>query len=349
LQSDNQKELILLELHSLKAYIKRLFHVLYRIKEYQQGNKILRQDLSDCIHKTCVFMSKNLYKNTSEPVHQLLSLDEIEQKIDAIIYQMRTLVELDLDSDYHHCLSVKVINQFYEMSHSMHVTLDEGNKLHIQLPRTSIIEIKKVKLCHESFIHSQIPCFYLPMKNIFNVPEHHKFFVSLDKRRHKIYERNLRDGHKHVSLKEYELALNKFLKAVKLKETAQGLTLIGWVHSLLGNITDAKSYCLKAIKKDPELGDPYNDFGSYLLTEGKFCECFKWFHLAKKAKRYLNREFPYINSGRAYIHQRKYHEALKEFNHALKYVPYQKELRRTILKLKTYMEQDDKEQPLNIN
>jgi Tfp pilus assembly protein PilF len=85
--------------------------------------------------------------------------------------------------------------------------------------------------------------------------------------------------------------------------------------------------------------------GSYLLLEGKITECFEWFNLAKKAKYYVNREFPYINSGKAYLMEKKYGQALDEFNQALRYVPYQKELVKTIRKLKGLMKNKESENP----
>jgi len=112
------------------------------------------------------------------------------------------------------------------------------------------------------------------------------------------------------------------------------LTLIGWVYSILGNSEQAKNSCLRAIQVNPEYGPAYNDLGSYLLAEGEINESFKWFDLAKKAPIYHNREYPYINAGRAYMIKKDYKMALVEFNTALTLAPFHQELQQTIDRLK---------------
>lgn len=96
----------------------------------------------------------------------------------------------------------------------------------------------------------------------------------------------------------------------------------------------AKSYCLKAIQKDPDYGPPYNDMGTYLLDENHVKESLKWFALAKKCSNYQNREYPYINSGRAYMALQQFDKALEEFSQALAYAPLHEELHETVKKLK---------------
>ena len=109
----------------------------------------------------------------------------------------------------------------------------------------------------------------------------------------------------------------------------------------MGDFTKAKEFCFEAIKKDPDYGNPYNDIGSYLLSEGKIKESFSWFALAKKAKYYLNREFPYINAAKAHLMQQNYRGALNEFMEALILVPYHKELQKTVNRLKSFVYKKD--------
>lgn len=107
-----------------------------------------------------------------------------------------------------------------------------------------------------------------------------------------------------------------------------------WTYSLENQFETAKNFCLKAIKIDPAYGAPYNDLGSYLLSEGQVQESLKWFELAKNSRNYQNREYPYINSGRAYMNLRNYKAALEEFSMALTLVPQNEELHQTVQRLK---------------
>lgn len=180
-----------------------------------------------------------------------------------------------------------------------------------------------------------IPLFKLDKKNIIRFESNGLGSIgSLEWQRDKKYDQLMHEGHEAVFDKDYEKALDKFTKALNYKETAEILTLVGWVHSLNGKLDKAKSYCLKAIQKDEDYGPPYNDLGTYLLTEGQTEESIKWFELAKKAVNYQNREYPYINSGRAYMTLKNLPKALEEFSKALTLAPYHEELHNTVERLK---------------
>lgn len=158
--------------------------------------------------------------------------------------------------------------------------------------------------------------------------------LVVDQQREKRYEAMIQEGHEAIFHKDYAKALEAFLKAQNYIEKAEVLTLIGWAHSLVGQMEKAKSYCLKAIQKDPDYGPPYNDLGSYLLAEGQVEESLKWFDLAKRAINYQNREYPYINSGRAFMTKKDLNRALEEFSKALTLAPYHEDLHKTVEKLK---------------
>ena len=145
-------------------------------------------------------------------------------------------------------------------------------------------------------------------------------------------------GHECVFEKKYSNALVFFEKARRLHETAEVLTLIGWVYSLLDNLDRGKKFCLKAIEIDPDYGPAYNDIGSYLLQEGDVSESIRWFNLAKNAPIYQNKEYPYINMGRALLMQKKYRQALDEFKEAKELAPHQRQIAETIKKVESLME-----------
>lgn len=177
--------------------------------------------------------------------------------------------------------------------------------------------------------------FRLPLEAVKEFSRHSLSSVdSLEWQREKKYEEFLHLGHEAIYHKDHAKALELFNKSRNYRETAEILTLIGWTHSLLAQNEKAKSYCLKAIKIDPDYGPPYNDLGSYLLSEGQIDESLKWFELAKKAPHYQNREYPYINSGRAFMAKKDLTQALEEFSKALTLAPYHEDLHKTVEKLK---------------
>ena len=149
-------------------------------------------------------------------------------------------------------------------------------------------------------------------------------------------------GHECVFEKKYSNALVFFERSRRLHESAEILTLIGWVYSLLNNLERGKKFCLKAIEVDPDYGPAYNDIGSYLLQEGDISESIRWFNLAKNAPIYHNKEYPYINMGRAFLMQKKYQQALDEFKVAKKLAPHQKQITETIKKVESLLAPTEK-------
>lgn len=177
--------------------------------------------------------------------------------------------------------------------------------------------------------------FYLNIDDVIKACDHQLSPLEVvDQQRIKRYEEMVKEGHEAVFHKDHARALEAFTKAFNYRDSAEVLTLLGWAHSLLGQLDKAKSYCLKAIQKDPDYGPPYNDLGSYLLAEGQIEESLKWFDLAKRSLNYQNREYPYINSGRAYMTKKDLNRALEEFSKALTLAPYHDDLHKTVEKLK---------------
>ena len=187
----------------------------------------------------------------------------------------------------------------------------------------------------------ELPFFFLKLETVQNaISQKQGEITCLEWQRNKKYQDLIQEGHEAIFKKHHEKALGLFKKALNYIETAEALTLIGWSFSLLKNLDEAKSYCMKAISLDPNYGPPYNDLGSYLLSEGQVGESLKWFELAKKAVNYQNREYPYINAGRAYMSRNEYDLALSEFSKALTLAPFHEELHITVEKLKRSLKKD---------
>jgi Tfp pilus assembly protein PilF len=177
--------------------------------------------------------------------------------------------------------------------------------------------------------------FQLPLQSVYSMQgEALGTLRMLEQQREKKYQQMIHEGHEGIFHKDYPKALEAFQKALNYQESAEILTLIGWTQSLMGQLEKAKAYCLRAIQKDPDYGPPYNDLGSYFLTEGQIDESLKWFEMAKKSLHYQNREYPYINSGRAFMTKKDLPRALDEFSKALTIAPYHEDLHKTVEKLK---------------
>jgi Tfp pilus assembly protein PilF len=324
----NIRNLLLGELYSAQAYIERLFHATIDIsglthhpdmkkishKLYRDLNQLLTKDLlqAEFVNSTVVLFS---------PI-------QIRKKVMSSSKMMEVLLQLDFDQANTVSIVIDYINFIYDHSLALHLFCEENSQLEVQFPRVNLLEMDEGD-------EDELPFFSLPKEKILSLEkENNKSISSLEWQREIKYEKLIQNGHEEIFNKKYDLALGYFQKAQNYKETAEVFTLIGWALSLLGKNEEAKTYCLRAIKKNPDYGPSYNDLGTYLLAENQVDESLKWFQLAKKAINYQNREYPYINAGRAYIAKNEYAKALEEFRAAITLAPYHEELHETIEKLK---------------
>ena len=118
-----------------------------------------------------------------------------------------------------------------------------------------------------------------------------------------------------------EDAIFYYHKSLEIEETAEGYTFLGWAYSNTGRYEEAIKHCRQAIEIDPEFGNPYNDIGSYHIELDRLDEAEVWLMRAKKAKRYENREFPFINMGRLYELRGLWPLALTEYAEAAQINP----------------------------
>jgi len=238
------------------------------------------------------------------------------------------LLKMNLHTEYLIKTVTKLINLIYQYAQLLHEEILKKTNLTIDYPRVNLTQMK------EPTQKRAVPLFFLDDQSL-QIDEFQTPVFSLDFRRIDRCTELIKDGHQKIFEKKYPEALELFLKAANYNATAEVLTLIGWSYSLTGNIPKAREYCLKAIKIDPDFGPPYNDMGNYLLTENRLDESLKWFDLAKKCRNYQHREYPFINAGKAYINKKEFEKALMEFEKALTFTPYNKELTETINRLKS--------------
>jgi tetratricopeptide (TPR) repeat protein len=116
---------------------------------------------------------------------------------------------------------------------------------------------------------------------------------------------------------DYDRAIELYRRSIAAYPTAEAHTFLGWVYSFQDRYDEAIEECLKAIRVDPEFGNPYNDIGSYLLARGDRFNCVRWFRRAIRAPRYEARAFPHFNLGRVYEHRGRLLEAARHYGLAL--------------------------------
>jgi Tfp pilus assembly protein PilF len=340
------QNILLAELYSASAYLDRLFHALLHVTNLAHGQHCRRLG-KELNYDVSSFLQDEILKSTFESEHQTEDdLKVVRLKMTQAKSLMESTIKLGFNHEAMIDSTVKFINLMYSYCHEFHDYIEKNADLEIQYPRVNLIEIHYEH--DESFEEhlssyqdedweedESVPSFYLNKKAVLDVISSNSSSVTnLDVQRNKKHDSFIQDGHEAVFKKDLDKAMDCFTKAMNYKETAEVLTLLAWVHSMGQNYEKAKSLCLKAIQKDPDYGPPYNDLGTYLLSQGEVEESLKWFNLAKKAVNYQNREYPYINSGRAWMAKKNFEKALDEFSKALTLAPFHEELHQTVEKLK---------------
>jgi tetratricopeptide (TPR) repeat protein len=120
---------------------------------------------------------------------------------------------------------------------------------------------------------------------------------------------------------QFSDAIAMYQQSIEIHPTAKAYTFLGWTYSMLGHYDEAIEMCEVAIGIDPEYGNPYNDIGSYLLALERPEEALSWLEKATQAIRYEEKQFPYMNMGRAYEKTGRYRSALNAYDQALAIKP----------------------------
>ncbi len=113
-------------------------------------------------------------------------------------------------------------------------------------------------------------------------------------------------------------AAHFYQRSIQFQPTAKAHTFLGWIYSLKGFYDKAIDECLKAIKLDPDYGNPYNDIGAYMLQQCRYDEAEEWLLKALTAPSYENYCFPNLNLGRIYEFKGDWEKAFVYYKKALK-------------------------------
>jgi tetratricopeptide (TPR) repeat protein len=119
----------------------------------------------------------------------------------------------------------------------------------------------------------------------------------------------------------HQEAIQLLEKSLAIMPTAEAYTYLGWTYSHMGDYRRAIEEAQKAIALDPNFGNPYNDIGVYLITQGKEDEAIPYLEKAIQAKRYCCYQFPHFNLGRIYLKKKMYERARERFKEVLKIDP----------------------------
>ncbi|MBC7713146.1 MAG: hypothetical protein H7177_07390 [Rhizobacter sp.] len=331
--------LLLAEFFTATGYLDRLlfaFTEMERLHYGPRGKNQIQKLLNDCSKFFCEeFADFELEATQSE-------WSQFKSQLKTYHTVIESFIKAPFKSGKKETMVVNYINLIYRNSFEIHNFVLESTNLEIQYPRLGLIQEENIPTITMAEEATRAPLFFLDEKKLQNYGDDkttkNSPLVFLEMKREEKYEFYLHKGHYFIAQKNYEEAKTNFYRARNYKETAEVLTLLAWSYSLLGEKAQAKSYCLRAVQIDSQYGPAYNDFGNYILAEGQVQESLRWFELAKRAHNYQNREYPYINAGRAYVLLKDFDQALTEFSLALTIAPHHHELHETVAKLKISLE-----------
>lgn len=139
-----------------------------------------------------------------------------------------------------------------------------------------------------------------------------------------------KEGLQRQLVGELDAAVGLYRASLAVVETAEAWCFLGWCLSFRGELDLSIAYCRRAIDIDPQLGNPYNDLGAYLVELERDEEAEAWFLRAKEAPRYETRQFPFLNLARLYIGRGMLTDALMELQAARLLAPDDDRIRELI-------------------
>lgn len=157
----------------------------------------------------------------------------------------------------------------------------------------------------------------------------------VDKRADKLLE----SGKTAVDRGDFVTALHEFRASAYVRRTAAALTNWGSMEHCLGDTGRAIELCHEAIALDPEWGSPYNNIGSYLVSQQRPEDAVVWFKRAIACKRLEgSRQVPHINLGKLFFARRDYEQALHHLEEALRLDPANAEIRELASRVRSQLQ-----------
>ena len=140
-------------------------------------------------------------------------------------------------------------------------------------------------------------------------------------------------AYEHHMAGELTVAIVNYKKSLEVYPTAEAHTFLGWTYSFMERFDQAIKECKRAIAINPDLGNPYNDIGAYLIEKGCFEEALPFLSKAIKATQYDSYCFPHYNVGRIWEEKGNYGRAIRSYRRSLKENPNYRPARIAIRKL----------------
>ncbi len=128
-------------------------------------------------------------------------------------------------------------------------------------------------------------------------------------------------AYRHQTHGELGDAIALYRRSIAMYPTAEAHTYLGWAYNMMDRNEEAIAECEKAIALDPDLGNPYNDIGAYLIEMGRPEEAIPWLEQAAVAPRYATPQFAHLNLGRAYERLGEVYRALAAYDRSLALAP----------------------------
>lgn len=129
---------------------------------------------------------------------------------------------------------------------------------------------------------------------------------------------------------DYQAAIVRYRRALRLHPTARAHTYLAWSLSKLGRYRDAVNHCRSAIELDPAYPNAYNDLGAYLVELGRPGEAIPWLHKALGFSDYCCPHYAHYQLARALLLQARVDEARRELETSLSLRPDFKVARRLL-------------------
>ncbi len=128
-------------------------------------------------------------------------------------------------------------------------------------------------------------------------------------------------------------AVTLYRDSIDAFPTAEAHTFLGWTYSFMGRLHEAIEECHRAIRTDPDFGNPYNDIGAYLIELDQLDDAIPWLERATRAKRYESPAFPHMNLGRVYERKGDWLRAIESYKAAVTLDPDYAPARKTMMRL----------------
>ena len=324
--------ILLAEFYTSTAYLNRLLFVFFEIENLHKTAEG-KNKLEEIYHNL-----KKYFDTEKSNIENTFNLSTFQQDLNNV----NSLIEYSIKNPFYIPKNIErhilFLNLIYKSAHKLHLILKNSTESDVALPQSLMGQINELE-------PNEVPLIIITNNDTdfsLTTPEKENHVVEfINSKRLEKYQNYIGKGHKGLAINNFAEAIRSFQKALILNETAEILNLIGWSYSLTGDLSKAKEFSYKAIEKDSQYGPALNDYGNYLFMEGKIKESLKWFELAKRSLNYENREFAFINAGKAYMQIDMYNEAMNEFSLALCFTPYNEELQQAILKIKNNLEQEN--------